>query len=120
MFALPLRVGAARFGALTLYRDRPGPLGEGVLADALAMADVVCEITLRLQAQMPPGSLHQALDQLAAKRAVVYQATGMILVQLDVGLEEAVVTLRTRAYAAGRPVGEVAADVVARRLRFDP
>ena len=35
VFALPLQVGGARFGALTLYRDRPGPLGEGLLADAL-------------------------------------------------------------------------------------
>ena len=43
----------------------------------------------------------------------------MVVVQLDVGLEEAVTALRARAYAAGRPVVEVAADVVARRLRFD-
>jgi hypothetical protein len=120
VFALPLQIGAARFGALTFYRDRPGPLGEGLLTDALAMADVASEITLRLQAQVPPGSLHQVLDQLAAKRTVLYQATGMILVQLDVGLEEAVAALRARAYAADRPVGDVAADVVTRRVRFDP
>ncbi|MHB8246789.1 MAG: GAF and ANTAR domain-containing protein [Acidimicrobiales bacterium] len=34
VFALPLQVGAARFGALTFYRDRPGPLGEGRCVDA--------------------------------------------------------------------------------------
>jgi hypothetical protein len=70
---------------LTLYRDQPGPLGEGELADALAMAEVACEIILRLQAQVPPGSLHEVLDQLAAKRTELYQATGMVVVQLDVG-----------------------------------
>lgn len=119
VFAVPLQVGAARFGALTLYRDRPGPLGEGLLTDALAMAEVACEITLGLQARVPPGSLHQVLDQLAAKRTVVHQATGMVLVQLDVGPEEAAAALRARAYAIGRPVEEVAAEVVTRRLRFD-
>jgi hypothetical protein len=120
VFALPLQIGAARFGALTFYRDRPGPLGEGFLADALNMAEVASEITLRLQAQVPPGSMHQVLEQLVSKRTVVYQATGMILVQMGVGLEEAVAALRARAYAAGRPVGDVAADVVARKVRFDP
>ncbi len=120
VFALPLQIGAARFGVLTLYRDRPGPPGDGFLADALAVADVACEITLCLQAQVPPGSLHEVLETLSTKRTVVHQATGMIVVQLGVGPEEAVAVLRARAYAAGRPVHEVAADVVARRFRFDP
>jgi hypothetical protein len=118
VFGLPLQVGAARFGALTLHRDRPGPLGPGTLADAIIIAEVASEVTLRLQAQVPPGSLHQVVEDLFAQRTVVYQATGMILVQLDVGTEDALVALRARAYADGRPVGEVAADVVARRLRF--
>jgi hypothetical protein len=119
VFALPLQVGAARFGALTFYRDQPGPLGDGLLADALAMAEVACEITLCLQAQVPPGSLHEVLDRLAAERTVLYQATGMVLVQLDTGAEEAFTAIRARAYATDRPPGEVAADVVARRLRVD-
>jgi hypothetical protein len=119
VFSLPLQVGAARFGALTLHRDRPGPLGQGVLADALAVAEVASEITLRLQAQVPHGSLHQVIEDLLDQRTVVYQATGMILVQLDVGTKDALVALRARAYADGRPVGEVAADVVGRRLRFE-
>jgi AmiR/NasT family two-component response regulator len=60
------------------------------------------------------------METLATERTVVYQAMGMIAVQLSVGLEEAIAVLRARAYAAGRPVCEVAADVVARRFRFDP
>jgi hypothetical protein len=119
VFALPLQVGAARFGALTLYHDRAGPLGQGVLADALAIAELACEITLCLQAQVPPGSLAQVIDNLAAQRTVVYQATGMVLAQLGLSPEAALATLRARAYAAGRPLGEVSADVVGRRLRFD-
>ena len=120
VFALPLQIGAANFGVLTFYRDRPGPLGDAFLVDAMAMADVACEITLCLQARVPPGSLHDVFESLARQRTVVYQATGMLMVQLGVGPEEAIVILRARAYVAGRPVDEVAADVVARRLRLDP
>jgi hypothetical protein len=50
----------------------------------------------------------------------VYQAIGMIAVQLGVSLEEASVRLRARAFASGAVLGEVADNVVSRRLRFDP
>jgi len=119
VFALPLHIGAARFGVLTFYRERPGPLGNNMLVDALAVADIACEITLCLQAQVPPGSLHEVIEVLATERTVVYQATGMIVGQLSVGLEQAMSLLRARAFASGRPMHELAADVVARRLRFD-
>jgi len=56
---------------------------------------------------------------LVDRRAVVHQAAGMISVQLDVDVAEALLRLRARAYALDRPMADVAADVVARRLRFD-
>ena len=54
----------------------------------------------------------------AAYQLQVHQATGMVRVQLGVTIEEAFLMLRARAFAAGRPVAEVASDVVERRLRF--
>ena len=60
--------------------------------------------------------LGAALDD----RAEVYQAQGMVQVQLGVGLAEALIRLRAYAYAHDRPLHEVAADVVARRLAFEP
>ena len=50
---------------------------------------------------------------------MVHQATGMISVQLDVSLEEALARLRAHAFAQGTALGEVAAEVVGRQLRFD-
>ncbi|MFJ4819605.1 ANTAR domain-containing protein [Streptomyces sp. NPDC088801] len=44
----------------------------------------------------------------------------MLTAQLGVGIEEAFVRLRAHAYAQGRRLADVAADVVARRLRFSP
>jgi AmiR/NasT family two-component response regulator len=42
----------------------------------------------------------------------------MLKVQLGVTIEEAFLMLRAHAFAAGRPVAEVARDVVERSLRF--
>jgi hypothetical protein len=63
---------------------------------------------------------YHPLAGLSDSRAEVYQAIGMISVQLGVSLEEASVRLRARAFASGLPLGEIADDVVGRRLRFDP
>ncbi len=50
VFGYPLRVGAVRLGALSLWRDRPGPLDDGQHAAALVMADIGAEAALVLQA----------------------------------------------------------------------
>ena len=49
---------------------------------------------------------------------VVHQAAGMVMVQLDSSVEEALVRLRAAAYADGRPVADLATDVVQGDLRF--
>jgi AmiR/NasT family two-component response regulator len=46
----------------------------------------------------------------------VYQAQGMVMIQLQVGLTQAMSRLRAHAFAHDRPLGDVARDVVARRL----
>lgn len=119
VFALPMQIGAASFGVLTFYRGQPGPLGDELLAEALAMADIACEVTLWLQSQVPPGSLCDVIDVLATDRIAVYQASGMIVVQTGVDVGQAMALLWARAYATGRSVHDVAAEVVARRFRFD-
>jgi hypothetical protein len=43
----------------------------------------------------------------------------MVSVQLSVSVAEALVRLRARAFTEGRPLAELAADVVSRRERFD-
>ncbi len=57
-------------------------------------------------------------DGLHSERAEVHQATGMILAQLGVPAQDAFVRLRAYSFAHRRPVGDVARDVVARRLVF--
>lgn len=119
VFGFPLRVGAVRLGALNLYRDRPGDLTVEQHADALALADVSAEAVLVLQARAPAGALADELARSADFHLVVHQAAGMVAVQLAITVADALVRLRAYAFTDGRPVQEVADDVVARRLRFD-
>lgn len=120
VFGFPLRVGAVRIGALNLYRDRPGPLDDDQHADALVLAGVAARAVLGMQAGAPPGMLGAELDAGSDFRSVVHQASGMVSAQLEVSVGEALVRVRAYAFAHDRPLGAVAEDVVARRLRFSP
>ena len=122
VFALPLQIGAIRLGVLDLYRTRPGPLRTHELADAWAFADTAGMLLLDTAAGTQPDTAELAWqrDDPTAHQAEVHQATGMILVQLGVSAEAAFARLRAYAYAQNRRLGDVARDVVERRLRFDP
>ncbi|MFF1411982.1 GAF and ANTAR domain-containing protein [Streptomyces sp. NPDC058289] len=114
VFAFPLRIGAISPGVLDLYSAVPVELDSGELADAMVFADTATLVLLgtRIDPAWGPGS------DLGGYRAEVDQATGMLTVQLGVGIEEAFVRLRAHAYTHGRRLAEAAADVVAHRLRF--
>jgi hypothetical protein len=43
----------------------------------------------------------------------------MVSVQLGITVAEGLLRLRARAFAEGRPLADVAADVVTRRIRLD-
>ncbi len=118
VFAFPLQVGAARIGTLTLYRDRVGPLGDDIYADALVMADIATLAFLAMQSRVPEGALPDELSDDGAYRAEIHQASGMISVQVDVTVGEALLRLRARAVADSTSVAQLATAVVSRELRF--
>jgi hypothetical protein len=120
LFAFPLQAGAIRVGVLMLYRAQPGPLMPQQLADVLVFADIALQLLLDSASGINAVAGYRPLDGLSDSRAEVYQATGMISVQLGVSLEEAFVRLRAHAFAAGTPLDDIAGDVVSRLLRFDP
>jgi hypothetical protein len=118
LFAFPLRLGAVRLGALTLHEPSAGRLSDAQHADALTMAGVMFNAILTMQSDAPAGTLSPDLEPLADYRAEVHQASGMVSVQLKVGVGEALVRLRAHAYVTDRPLAEVSADVVGRRLQL--
>jgi len=113
VFAFPLQIGGIRLGVLDLYRDTAGQLSRADLADALTYADAATQLLLDLQAQdtaqgLPPPHALAVLDD----RAEVHQATGVVSVRAGVSLAQALALLRARAYTEGRPIGDLARDVL--------
>ncbi len=71
-----------------------------------------------MQADAPPGTLAAEIEAGVNFQFVVHQAAGMVSIQLDVGVGEALVRLRGHAFRTGRLIADVAKDVVDRQLRF--
>ena len=111
--ALPLQVGAAPLGAMTLYWG-PATTGPSFqdLRRALVFADLAAE--LLIDSAYPPSDddldpgLHSALQT----HGHIYQAQGMVMVDLDVGLAEALARMRAHAFATGEDLSTVASRIV--------
>jgi len=119
VFAFPLQIGGIRVGVLDLYRDVEGPLDGRQLTQSLAFADAATSVLLHLQSRQR-GSVAPRLVAMVEDRAEVHQATGMISVQATLCLVDALVLLRAHAYAAERPILDVARDVISRDMHFGP
>ena len=119
IFAFPLRRGSVRLGALALYREAAGELGDEHHADALVYARFALDLFLALQSENPPEELDQLFDVGSSSTTEIHQASGIVSVQLGITVGSALAVLRAHAYAEGRSLRGVALDVVARRLRID-
>ena len=117
IFGFPIRIGAARIGALNLYRDRSGLLSDDQHADALVMAEVIAWSLLSLQAHAEAGSVPSELD--TGIQTAVHQAAGMVAIQLAIPVGDALARLRAYAFRTDLSLIQMAHEVVARRLRFD-
>lgn len=117
LFALPLCVGAIRAGVLSLHRPDAGPLDTATLTDSLAFAELALRLLLDERADLDTAGT--AEDGLPLHNPHVHQATGMVAAQLGLDVADAFAHLRARAFAEQVPLSGLAADVVARRRRFD-
>jgi hypothetical protein len=120
--AFPVRAGVVTAGVLTLYSRSAGVLDGRRYALALRLTDLAFLGLLDVMAGLEhngadpaeePGVLADLLS------ADVHRAAGMIMAQAEIPIEQALARLRARAFSSGRPLAEVAADVVKRRLRFE-
>ena len=119
VFAFPLQVGAARAGALDMYRTETGSLTGDALTEAVTFADVAMGLLVDGQSRSGDNRSSAAVDDALASRLEVYQAQGMVMVDLGVGIEEAMARLRAHAWAEGRSIEDVAQDVVAGKLTLE-
>ncbi|MEO7352192.1 MAG: GAF and ANTAR domain-containing protein [Marmoricola sp.] len=117
VFAFPLQVGAARLGAMDVYRDHTGSLSAQALSSALTFAEVA--LAGLLDAGQGAEDVNDLIDDSDGNRFEVYQAQGMLMVQLGVKAGEALARLRAYAYAHDLRLTDVAHDVIERRVEME-
>jgi len=100
-----------------LYRNQAGELSIEQLAGALLAADAaaIALLSMDVNSDTFSGNAAEGADY----HLEVHRATGMVQEQLGVSPADALLRLRAKAFADDRPISDVAADVIARRLRFD-
>jgi hypothetical protein len=117
IFAFPLRRGAARFGAMDMYRRTPGWLSPAELATALQIVDIATSALLAVSATGPEGEIRDDwLTELVRDRTVVHQATGIVVAEFAIPAEQALARLRGYVFVTGRQIQGVAEDLVTGRL----
>ena len=119
VFAFPLQIGAARLGVLDIFRDHAGELTADQLRQAVLLADVTVAALLDQHEHSDNDASLDDLGEAIEDRAELFQAQGMVMVQLGVSIGDAMARMRAYAYAENRRLSAVAGDVVARRLRLD-
>jgi hypothetical protein len=113
IYAFPLVVGALEIGAVDMYCATPQTFDAADLADASELTNLTAwQVLRRLLAD------EDAEAETPYSRREVHQATGMVLAQLDISAEDAVLLIRAHAFSSGRPMREVSNDIVERRLSF--
>lgn len=116
VFTFPLQVGASRFGLLTAYADQSRQLSEADIACCLSFAELATEMLIGGRSVWIEGRHDPEMVKSLCFRSEVYQAQGMVSVSLGLGLDDALATLRARAYVLDQDLSALAADVVAGRV----
>jgi hypothetical protein len=124
VFAIPILVTSACVGALDLFRTHPGPLSGDRLAGGMLAAQLASIPLLDLMSNAPSRADAENGDDPWAElgaldRVEVYQATGMLIHELDVDAAEALVRLRAHAIAANQTASQVAVAIIERQLVLD-
>ncbi|MGH3316179.1 MAG: ANTAR domain-containing protein, partial [Nocardioidaceae bacterium] len=120
VFVFPLQVGPVRLGTLTLHRTTPGGLSPDQIRETRALAGAAALLLTLHDRGDGPGAVPWAVGDGSRFRAEVHQAVGVTMVLCDVDAADAFAVLCAHAYATGRPMGEIAGEVVSRRLRLGP
>jgi hypothetical protein len=112
-FSLPLHVGAVRLGVLDLYAASAGPLGPEEISLALTFADLAVERLLDPDPGTSLGDVNARLVDALERRAEIHQAQGMVMVDLEVDLAEALSLMRAHAFTRDVSLLELAREILA-------
>jgi len=112
IFAFPLALGAAKFGVLTMFKDTAGRLDGATTAACLALAETATHGLLNSADGQHDGGIDPELSDRLEFRTEIHQAQGMLMVVLRTDLTDALARMRAHGFATGRPLLEVAVDIL--------
>lgn len=131
VFAVPIMIASSCVGALDLFRVSAGPLRGPHLAGAVLAADLASTALVdlvratdsdgdRLADQGEDGARDDEVDlQMRMDRIEVYQATGILISQLALSAEDALLRLRAHALATDLTASQVAWAIIHGRIVLD-
>ena len=121
LYVFPLILGTLDVGIVELYSTTSKALDRTDRAKALVLANqtawTLLDRLLRIKESTASATTTEASP---LSRREIHQATGMVLVQMNVTPTDALLLLRGHAFAHGKTVRTVAGEVVARQLQFSP
>lgn len=113
VFAFPLDVGAVVLGVLDVYHDRPGSLSREQTAAALTGVQLATQILLDGDLVGADGQLDRGVSTALDHRAEIYQAQGMVVVDLGIDPADALARMRAHAFGNATPLIDLARDIIA-------
>jgi hypothetical protein len=111
VLTLPLSTGLVGLGAVGIWADDPKTLSSHDVATVASLVAIAAtQVLRRTFARM------EAPQEDTYSRREVHQATGMVVAQLQIPSDEALLIIEAHAFAAGTTVRALASDIVARRV----
>jgi GAF domain-containing protein len=110
--ALPMRLRGVTIGALNLFRAEAGPLDEGDIVAAQALADVATIAILQQRANLESNVLNEQLSQALNTRIVIEQAKGVLAERANLDMEQSFSRLRGHARSHNIRLVDLAEGVI--------
>lgn len=116
VFAFPLIVGPLKLGAVDLYSRDPIALDASESQRASTLAGIIGRHVLREALAISPPI--DDVDENPRSRRTIHQATGIVLAQLGISPDDALLMIQGHSFATGRSMMEVSGEIVEGRLAF--
>jgi transcriptional regulator with GAF, ATPase, and Fis domain len=119
VYAFPMRLRAARIGALDVFLHAPGELDEAATQAGQVLTDLATIAILQARAAQDATRLAAQLEHALESRVVVEQAKGVLAERLGVDPDVAFLQLRRYGRARGLHLTELARQVVDGSITLD-
>jgi GAF domain-containing protein len=111
--ALPMRCRDQVVGAVNVFQVEPRPLSDLDISLLQALADTATIALLQHRAVTQSAELAAQLQLALSTRVTIEQAKGVLAERAGIDVEDAFATLRDQARGSGRPLIDVAREVIA-------